>query len=159
MLGRRRLTEAEVRARLSRKHAEIKIEEAVAKLKEYRFLDDDALIADFSRERLNISPRSARLIQAELEHRGIPPEDFERIFQLEFPGYDELRTATEALQAQFKTAALKNMAALPPQKRRDKVLRFLASRGFSYEVMLEAWEGFRGKLRQQESDTSDEGDL
>jgi regulatory protein len=143
ILGRRRLTEPEVRARLARSHSQKEIEEAVVKLREYRFLDDNALIADYSRGRMNTSPRSAGMIEAELERRGIPPEDFQRIFEQEFPDYDEFRTALQALKSHFRSAALKSLAALPLQKRRDKVLRFLSSRGFSYEVMMEAWEEFR----------------
>jgi regulatory protein len=159
MLGRRRLTEAEVRSRLTRKHSETEIEEAVSKLKEYRFLDDEALIADFTRERLNFSPRSAELICAELERRGIDPDQFQRIFLQEFPEYDELETARVALQKQFRASAMKKLAATPAQGGREKVLRFLKSRGFSYEVMLEAWEEFRGKLRHLKTESCDESDL
>ncbi len=141
------MTEAEIRARLSRCYTGSQVEEAMAKLKEYRFLDDEALITDYTRGRLHLSPRSARLICAELERRGIAEEDFLRVFRVEFPDYDEFQTALKALKDQFRSSALKSMSALPPQKSRDKVLRFLVSRGFSYEVMMAAWEEFRKGIK------------
>lgn len=142
-LGRRRLTESEIRARLAPRYPEPQIEETVGKLKEYRFLEDEALIADHCRDRLNLTPRSRELLAAELERRGIDAELFQRIFQREFPSYDELTVAGQALTLQFRSSALTRLLKTPAQARREKVLRFLRSRGFSYEVMLEAWEGFR----------------
>gem|GEM_PF-1661062 len=155
-LAYRRLSEGEVRERLGRKHGAADVEEAVAKLKEYRFLDDDALIADYARDRLRHSPRSAELIEAELERRGIAAEHFRRIFAPAFPEYDPLETALYALKAQFKGSALKKLKESPPQSRREKVLRFLKSRGFDYETMQEAWEEFRGKIPPSPDDNSED---
>lgn len=141
-LARRRLTEAEIRQRLSRRHEDKEIEPAIGKLKEYRFLDDDALVADYACDRLKNSPRSAELIEAELERRGIESEHFRRIFEREFPNYDELEVARRALR-QHQRSLVSGSKKSPPQAQRERALRFLRSRGFSYEVMLEAWEGFR----------------
>lgn len=139
-LARRRLTEAELRQRLSRRHSEAKIEEALEKLREYRFIDDNTLIADYARDRLKLSPRSQRLIGAELARRGIEPDDFRRVFQAEFPDYNELEVARRALQTKFKT-----LMKSPEQGRRERALRFLGSRGFSYDVMQEVWGEFRNQ--------------
>lgn len=147
-LGRRRLTEAEVRQRLSRRHSEAEINRAVKKLKEYRFLDDEALIADHSRDRLNYSPRSAELIEAELGRRGIEPQSFRRVFDREFPDYDELEMARRALQMQSK-----KLMNSTPQGRRERALRFLRSRGFSYDVMMEVWEEFRRGMNSGHEET------
>jgi regulatory protein len=149
-LARRRLTEAEVRQRLGRRYSATDIESAIQKLKEYRFLDDDALIADYVRERLRLAPRSRELLEAELEKRGIGSDDFRRVFEQEFSGYDELEVARSALKAQIK-----QLLKVPAQGRREKALRFLRSRGFSYEVMLDVWDRFR---RQSPSDFSDVAD-
>lgn len=134
-LARRRLTEAEVCNRLRRCHAESEINRAIEKLRGYRFLDDETLIVDYVRDRLKFSPRSAELIAAELSRRGIEPDDFRRIFEREFPDYDELETARRALDRQSKS-----LLKSKPQDRRQRTLRFLRSRGFSYEVMMEVWE-------------------
>jgi regulatory protein len=141
-LARRRLTEAEIRSRLVRRHGETEVEEAVAKLKDYRFLDDAALITDYTRDRLRLSPRSAELIEAELERRGIESDTFRSIFVAEFPDYEELEVARRALNSQAK-ALLKS----PSQGRRERALRFLRNRGFSYEAMLQAWELFRREAK------------
>jgi regulatory protein len=133
-LGRRRLTETEVRKRLIKRHSAPEIEEAVAKLKEYRFLDDDALIVDYTKDRLNFSPRSARLIEFELSRRGIDPDHFRRVFEKEFPDYDEVEVARRALKTR-----LKRLQDLPKQGRRQRALRFLSSRGFSWDVISEVW--------------------
>ena len=137
-LARRRLTETEVRQRLSRRHSEAEIDAAIEKLKEYRFLDDESLIADYTRDRLQRSPRSAELIEAELQRRGIDPENFRRILEGEFPDYDELEVARRALETKSKS-----LMKSPLQGRRERALRFLRGRGFSYEAMLGAWEWFR----------------
>ena len=137
-LARRRLTESEVRQRLSGRYSENDIESAVRKLKEYRFLDDEALIADYVRERMQSAPRSRELMQGELEKRGIGSDDFHRVFAREFPGYNELEAARSAL-----TMQIRQLMKAPVQGRRERTLRFLRSRGFSYEVMLDVWEWFR----------------
>jgi len=152
-LARRRQTEAEIRLKLSRRHAEREINSAINKLKEYRYIDDDALIADFTRDRLKQSPRSAELIEAELERRGIESGHFRRIFEREFPDYDELEVARRALQQQRRLLQAGSKKSTP-QAQRERALRFLRSRGFSYEVMLEAWEGFKNRVSYgQEEDT------
>ncbi len=96
-LGRRRLSEAEVRRRLEGRHAAAEINRALAKLKEYRFLDDAALIADYASDRLRHSPRSAEMIEAELERRGIEPAAFRAVFAALFSDYVELEVACRAL--------------------------------------------------------------
>ena len=143
-LARRRLTEAEIRRRLLKRHCEDDINEALKKLKEYRFLDDEALIADYTRDRLKLSPRSAKLIEVELSRRGIEPDDFRRIFEREFPEYDELETAHRALVTKFKS-----LMKSTPQGRRERALRFLRSRGFSYEVMRAVWEEIQDMRNRQ----------
>ncbi|TKJ37562.1 hypothetical protein CEE37_13680 [candidate division LCP-89 bacterium B3_LCP] len=144
-LARRRQTEAEIRKKLAKRHSSAKIDEAIGKLKEYRFIDDDSLIADYSRDRINLSPRSVRMIEFELSRRGIDKEHFRRLFDAEFPDYDEVETARRALKPKLKT-----LMKSPAQGRREKALRFLHSRGFSYEVMVEVW----GEVNQE-----DESDL
>ena len=150
-LARRRLTEAEIRQRLSRRHPETEIKAAIRKLQEYRYLDDDALIADYARDRVLHSPRSAELIEAELERRGIEADHFRLIFEAEFPDYDEREVARRALK-QHSRAILSGSKKATPQVQRERALRFLRSRGFSYEVMLEAWDELRkeAKYRQEE---------
>jgi SOS response regulatory protein OraA/RecX len=137
------LTEAEICQRLSRRHSEAEIKTAIGKLREYRYLDDDTLIADYARDRLLHSPRSAELIEAELERRGIDPDHFRRIFETEFPDYDEREAARRAILSASKKAT--------PQAQRDRALRFLRSRGFSYEVILEAWEEFRQRTNKHQT--------
>ena len=147
-LARRRLTENEIRLRLAKRHSQKEIDEAVAKLKEYHFIDDEALIVDYVKDRLNLSPRSARLMAFELSRRGIEAEDFQRVFEGEFPDYSEVEVARRALASR-----LKRLKASKPQGRRERALRFLHSRGFSYEVMQQVWEeaGCEDKLKEDEN--------
>jgi len=134
-LSHRRLTEAEVRQRLSKKkYKAVEIDEAIGKLMDYRFIDDDNLIADYIRDRLNLSPRSLRMIQYELFRRGIEEDLFQRIVDRDFPDHDDVDAARRALNSR-----LKKLQASPPQSRRERALRFLHSRGFSYDVMEEVW--------------------
>ncbi len=142
-LGRRRLTEAEVRQRLSRLYPADEIEQTIEKLQGYRFLDDEALIEDYTRDRLRHSPRSAAMIETELVRRGIDSDHFQRIFQEKFPDYEELEIAGRALSQHFRSRPTSQKEKSSAQGCREKVLRFLHSRGFSYEVMLEAWERYR----------------
>jgi len=148
-LARRRLTEAEIRLRLSRRHPETEIKAAIRKLRDYRYLDDDALIADYARDRLLHSPRSAELIESELERRGIESDHFRRVLEAEFPDYDEREVARRALK-QHSRVILSGSKKAMPQAQRERALRFLRSRGFSYEVMLEVWEEFRQQKKMVE---------
>ncbi len=120
-----------------KRHSIAEVESALAKLKEYRFVDDESLAADHIRDRLKLSPRSARMIEFELVRRGIKPEIFRQVLNTEFPDHDDLDAARRALQSKLKT-----IAKHPPQGRRERALRFLSSRGFSYEVISEVWEWF-----------------
>lgn len=134
-LARRRLTEQEIRQRLVKRHSQKDIDKAVAKLTEYRYLDDNALIIDYIKDRMKLSPRSAKLMEFELSRRGIEAEHFRKVFEDEFPEYDEVEVARRALASR-----LKRLKASKPQGRRERALRFLHTRGFSYEVMQEVWE-------------------
>ncbi len=156
-LARRRLTEAELRKRLSKRHSDSEIEEALKKLREYHFVDDEALIADYTRDRLRLSPRSAELIETELYRRGIEPEDFRRVFEGEFPDYDEMEVARRALQTKLKTlmkSSQQGRSQEESSRLRERALRFLHSRGFSYEVMKEVWERFGNITDLSDEDNS-----
>ncbi len=148
-LARRRLTEAEIRERLAKRHQSQEIDIAVEKLKEYRFIDDDALIIDYTRDRLKLSPRSVKMIRFELSRRGIEPEHFSSIFEVEFADYDEIEVARRALKTRLKTL-MKSKA----QGRRERALRFLQSRGFSYDVMREVWEEAKDKNFTPQADNN-----
>ncbi|MCX6639402.1 MAG: regulatory protein RecX [bacterium] len=146
-LARRCLTVAELQERLKRRYPEEEVASAVGKLREYRYLDDDSLITDYIRDRMRFSPRSAELIEAELQRRGIESDHFRRIFDAEYPEYDEIEVARRAISPQM--TLLKKTKA---QSRREKALRFLRSRGFSYDVMMEVWEEIQKELKINDDD-------
>ena len=129
LLGHRARSEAELRGRLEAKgFAAAEIDQAIARLKELRFLDDAAFAAD----------RAAAL----LGERGVGPE--EAVRKLGAAGIDEPR-AQVAIEQARAGAGEKELAERALEKRRPRVdagspraarvraARWLVGRGFSEE--------------------------
>jgi regulatory protein len=128
-LGYRPRSEKEVRDRLRRGGFEQEaIEHAIARLHEWRYLDD----ADFARRwvenRTTHRPRGRRLLQQELRHKGIDGEiarDAIDAAELDETG------AAEALARR----RLPSYAGDEPAAIRRRLGAYLARRGYGYDVI------------------------
>jgi regulatory protein len=145
-LGYRPRSEKEVRDRLRRGgYQQDAIEHAIARLHEWRYLDD----ADFARRwvenRTAHRPRGRRLLQQELRHKGIDGEiarDAINDAELDETG------AAEALARR----RLPSYAGDEPAAIRRRLGAYLARRGYGYDVIRVALDRALGEADDDEGD-------
>lgn len=126
LLSYRPRSEQELRDRLRRKDFPAGVIEAtLRRLRELGYVDDEAFARFWAEARQASRPRSGRLLAAELRRRGVSPET--------------AQAATQAISdeqvayglAQRRLPALRR---LTQRTFRERLGRYLTSRGFSYEV-------------------------
>ncbi|MEK7063997.1 MAG: regulatory protein RecX, partial [Patescibacteria group bacterium] len=115
LLSRRPYSQKEVFDHLIRHWPESDVSTAISKLKELKFIDDDAFAIWYKESRLRSRPMSAKLLAFELKRKGLEI----RNLKLEI---SEPELAKQAL------AKKKNL-------NRQQAMRFLASRSFSWDVI------------------------
>ena len=126
LLGYRPRSERELSERLARKGFQSAVvEETLARMRELGYLDDDAFARFWTETRQALRPRSRRLLASELRGRGVAQEAAEQ--------------ATAAIsdeEAAYQAAAkrLPALRGLAYARFRERLGRFLSSRGFSYDV-------------------------
>jgi regulatory protein len=132
LLAYRQRSVHEMRDRLRRKGIpEATITSTVNRLKNLGYLDDTSFARSWSESRRSASPRSARLLASELRLKGIAPE----VANEATSGVSDEEAAYEA--ASYR---LRSLTGLEYQKFRERLGRFLTSRGFSYDVSREVIE-------------------
>ncbi len=149
MLARRDLSEGEVRARLrERKYPDPEIESAIARLRERRYLDDRSLALAAARHRAEGRLEGPIRVTAHLRQRQLPDLLIEEAVRAAFPEGAEARRAAAALERIARTtsrsAGIRNADArstgnASPARTRERVLRRLLARGYSWEAALSAW--------------------
>lgn len=141
LLSKRRYSLADFREKLRKKFPEMQEErERVTELFLARkYLDDEQYARLFVRDQLTRKPQGARLIKQKLSRKGIKDADVSMIMEDE--NLDESSLAFEAATkklktlktAQGKTGSGKAILTLD---QKQKLYRFLASRGFSPDVTI-----------------------
>ena len=129
MLARRARSEAEVRAQLERKGlAGAAVDDAIARLKELRYLDDEAFAANRATLllRANNGPRS---VARKLAAAGIGEEQARAAIEQGREGASERDLARRALEA--RRPRVDERSPLPE---RIRAARWLLGRGFSEEI-------------------------
>lgn len=112
LLSRRPYSQKEVFDHLIRHWPESDVTTAIAKLKELKFIDDDAFAVWYKESRLRARPMSAKLLALELKHKGI-------------------KILVESDDLQFARLALSKKKNLSYKQ----AMRFLAGRGFSWDTI------------------------
>lgn len=111
-------------------------EKIIEKLKDYKFLDDAAFVRWWIEQRTNHKPRSLRLIKMELRQKGIDTELIESVIQSsEFKIQSDLESAKKLIEKKIK-----RYKGLDRQEKFAKVSRFLASKGFNYDIIKEIFK-------------------
>ena len=132
LLSYRLRSEEELRRRLADKRYDRKaIESALARLRELGYLDDEAFSLYWAETRQAQRPRSRRLLASELRSRGIDKETA------------ELATADVSDEDAAYLAAIGRLRALRGQEYqafRERLGRFLISRGFGYDIARQVIE-------------------
>ena len=94
------------------------MQEIINKLKSYGYIDDEKYAVDYIESRIRSKPRSQKLIALELKRKGI-------VMTMN----DNCMTMNDNQLAEKALEKKKNL------KTREQAMRFLASRGFSWEVI------------------------
>lgn len=137
LLGRRSYTVQQMRKKLETKakklyqHADFlnapaDIEKVIQHFLEIHLLDDNIFADQYIRGRIRQSPRGKKLMALELQRKGIGSAISAPLLD---SATDESVMALEATRKKYGT-----LTKIVPQKRREKLFRFLLSRGFSYET-------------------------
>ena len=89
-------------------------------------LDDAAFAKLWTRDRMWHHPLSRAAISQELRQKGIDSELISSTLQAEYPAVQEVELATGLAEARIR-----RYAGIAPEKRRNRLVSFLARRGFS----------------------------
>ena len=131
ILSLKAYTEFELQQKIKGRFKDIKaetVDEILEKLKEFNYLNDAQFAEDYINYRTTISPRGKFLLKQELYKKGIAEKHIQSA--LNKINLDEVSLAKQLLE--HKTKALKSFE---PKKRKEKMMRFLLSRGFNYDVI------------------------
>jgi regulatory protein len=116
-------------------HPHSNIEKVLDRLFELNYLNDKAFARDYIMDRVRFRPRGKFLLRRELFLKGIDKEIVENI--INETEIDEAKMAEELIVRQSK-----RLEKLPPQKCREKIYRYLASRGFSQDSIYKTIESY-----------------
>jgi len=108
-------TEKEVREYLGEECTE----EIIAKLKDYKFINDEEYARMYAQDRERFRPRSQKMLNFELKRKGLVPVEV-----------DDAKLADLALEMKMRL-----WSKLEYQDFKVKAARFLASRGFSWGII------------------------
>lgn len=131
-------TEKEIRDYLSKKikdkHWSLDdVEKVIAILKNQGLINDENFIKSYINDRINFKPKGRTLLIKELKQKGIKKELIDRYF-LE-NDINEEKLAYQVLKKRW--SRLNN---LDSKKRYEKAIRFIISKGFSFDIAKKAYE-------------------
>jgi regulatory protein len=134
MLGRRELSEAQVRQRLARReHSDDDIDAAVARLKDERALDDVRVAEAIARTQLAIRGRGRLRVRQEIERAGIGKALARQAVDAAFAEVDDDQL--------LETALLKRLhgrTVIADDREQQRLYRFLISQGFDADRIIRA---------------------
>ncbi|MEC9291396.1 MAG: regulatory protein RecX [Pseudomonadota bacterium] len=152
ILARRNVSESMMVEKLTaKKYDEKEIAATIARLYEMEYLDDEKYLKGRIEYRRNVSGWGWMRIAQELKQQGLPRELIEQAsYDLEEEEQSEDDRAFELLE---RWMSRKTDGTLPDeyaekQKIKDKGLRFLIGRGFSFEYAKKAWERYEEQLSE-----------
>jgi regulatory protein len=126
-------SEKEVRDNLKKKNApDDVIERIIVTLKEQRFLNDFEFARLWVRQRIELKPKSKRIITLELQKKGIEKEIIEQV--LDDPGEEKQVNDTDQAE-KLVEQKLRRYQSLPYYEKRQKLAAFLGRRGFDWDTI------------------------
>ena len=135
-------SEKEVMDYLKKKKVDLSIvQKIIGKLKEHRFINDEEFTRIWVQQRTKIKPRALRVIKRELIEKGIEKEKIEELLtscENEIPSDFQKAFAL----AQKRVRKFKN---LDKNKFFEKMGRFLASKGFNYDIIKDVIKQLQNK--------------
>jgi len=126
-LSRRPHSEKEIADKLSRNRIEINVQDRVLKrLRKASLVDDGEFARVWVENRQVFRPRSGRMLKSELRGKGVSKEAIEAALE----GLDEVEAALTVARK-----ASKRYGDLTEEASNRRLRKFLARRGFSYELI------------------------
>lgn len=141
MLGRRELSEQQVRQRLARKgHAPDEVDEAVTRLKAERALDDSRVAAAIARTETSIKRRGRLRVKQQIQQAGISGEVAKQALDAVFEDVDD-----DALLEAALGKRLRHGRAIEDDREFQRLYRYLATQGFESGRILKALNARRSR--------------
>ena len=132
MLGRRELSEVQVRQRLARKgFAAQDIDTAVARLRAERAVDDDRVAEAIARTEVTLRRRGRLRVLRKIEAAGIARETADRAIHAVYGALD-----AEALLAAALARRLRGRPHIADQAEFRRLYRYLIGQGFESDAIL-----------------------
>ena len=134
MLARRELSEAQVRQRLARKkHDEDAIEQAVARLREERAIDDARVAEAIARTETSVRRRGKLRVQLQIQRAGIGKDIARRAVNDIFDAIDD-----DALIEASLKKRLHGRETIADDREFQRLYRYLVGQGFETERIIKA---------------------
>jgi regulatory protein len=134
MLGRRELSEEQVRTRLARRgHEQEAVDAAVARLKAEAAIDDVRTARAIARRETAIKRRGRRRVRLEIERAGVAAETARRVIDEIFEAIDDDVMMEAVLQKR-----LRGRDAVADEREFRRLFRYLVSEGFEADRVLRA---------------------
>ena len=141
MLGRRELSEKQVRERLARKaYGPDEIDEAVARLREERAINDQRVAEAIARTETGIRKRGKVRVRLQLERAGISRETAKQALDSVFDGIDD-----EALIEASLRKRLRGRETIADDREFQRLFRYLVGQGFESDRVMRALRARRGR--------------
>ena len=132
MLGRRELSEAQVRQRLVRKgHQPDEIDAAVDRLRQERAIDDARVAEAIAHTETTVRRRGRLRVRRQIEQAGIAPATVRHTIDEVFGGIDDQTLLEEAL-----TRRLKGRDRLADEGEFRRLFRYLVGQGFEPDHVM-----------------------
>jgi regulatory protein len=132
MLGRRELSEAQIRQRLARRdHEPDAIDAAIARLIEQRAIDDARVAAAIARTETGIRKRGRLRVRRKIESAGISPDTARRAVDDVFGALDDEHLLESALAKRHRGGA-----PIADQRAFNRLYRYLVGQGFEPDRVL-----------------------
>jgi regulatory protein len=136
MLARRELSEAQVRQRLQRKnHDAGDIDDAIARLREERAIDDVRVAEAIARTATSIKRRGKLRVKLEIERAGISKSTATRAVKDVFDAIDD-----EALLEASLAKRLRGERPIADDREFQRLYRYLIGQGFDADRVMRALE-------------------
>jgi regulatory protein len=142
MLGRRELSERQVRQRLARKaHPQEEIDEAVARLRQERAINDQRVAEAIARTETGIRKRGKTRVRLQLERAGIAKDTARQAIDEVFDAIDG-----DALLEASLSKRLRGRETIADDREFQRLFRYLIGQGFDSDQVMQA---LRAKRRSR----------
>ncbi len=141
MLGRRELSEKQIRQRLARKeYSQEDIDEAVARLREERAINDQRVAEAIARMETGIRKRGKVRVRMQIERAGIAKETAKAAIDEIFGTIDD-----EALLESSLRKRLRGRETIADDREYARLFRYLLGQGFESDRVSKALKPYRMK--------------